>query len=65
MFIAQNSKNVLLRSEERKSTRVVGLICRPLLRTERLAFGIRGYKHFTPTGVKSGPNPTAAVETSR
>jgi len=59
MFIALKSKNVLLRSEERKSIWVVGLICRSLLRTEKVVgIGIRGYRHFTPSGVKSGPTQT-------
>ena len=56
MFIDCNGQQLLLRSEERKSTWVVGVICLPLLRTERSVVGIHGYKHFTPNGVKSRPN---------
>ena len=60
MFIDGKGQQLLLRSEERKSTWVVGLICLPLLRTERSFVSIDGYKHFTPNGVKGRPNLAVA-----
>ena len=52
MFIACNAKHPLSFG----GAGVTGLLnrnCLPLLRTEKIVLrGLRGYKHFTPTGVR-------------